>query len=91
MGIPITDWLQSSLIKDPVYFNKQARILKELVSNILKEEKGDKKMTALLIILAAIALLIIGYITYGSWLAKQWVSTPQEKLLLLRKRMALTM
>ena len=29
-------------------------------------------MTALLIIIAAIALLIVGYITYGSWLAKQW-------------------
>ena len=29
-------------------------------------------MTALLIILAAIVLLVIGYIGYGSWLAKQW-------------------
>ncbi|MCQ2576632.1 MAG: carbon starvation protein A, partial [Treponema sp.] len=29
-------------------------------------------MTALLIILAAIALLVVGYIFYGSWLAKQW-------------------
>ena len=29
-------------------------------------------MTALLIIIAAIALLVCGYIFYGSWLAKQW-------------------
>ena len=29
-------------------------------------------MTALLIILAAIVLLVIGYVFYGSWLAKQW-------------------
>ena len=36
-------------------------------------------MTALLIILAAIALLIIGYITYGSWLAKQWGIDPSRK------------
>lgn len=36
-------------------------------------------MTALFIILAAIALLIIGYITYGSWLAKQWGIDPSKK------------
>ena len=36
-------------------------------------------MTALLIILAAIALLVIGYITYGSWLAKQWGIDPTRK------------
>ncbi len=29
-------------------------------------------MTALLIILAAIVLLVLGYIFYGSWLAKEW-------------------
>ena len=34
---------------------------------------------ALLIILAAIALLVIGYITYGSWLAKQWGVDPNRK------------
>ena len=36
-------------------------------------------MTALLIILAAIALLFIGYVTYGSWLAKQWGIDPKRK------------
>lgn len=36
-------------------------------------------MTALLIILAAIALLFIGYVTYGSWLAKQWGIDPAKK------------
>lgn len=36
-------------------------------------------MTALLIILAAIVLLVIGYITYGSWLAKQWGIDPGKK------------
>lgn len=36
-------------------------------------------MTALLIILAAIALLIVGYISYGSWLAKQWGIDPSRK------------
>ena len=36
-------------------------------------------MTALLIILAAIVLLVIGYITYGSWLAKQWGVDPSRK------------
>ena len=35
-------------------------------------------MTALLIILAAIVLLVIGYITYGSWLAKQWGIDPKR-------------
>ena len=35
-------------------------------------------MTAVLIILAAIVLLVIGYITYGSWLAKQWGIDPKR-------------
>ncbi|MBR5742023.1 MAG: carbon starvation protein A [Firmicutes bacterium] len=34
---------------------------------------------AILIILAAIVLLVIGYITYGSWLAKQWGVDPKRK------------
>ena len=36
-------------------------------------------MTALLIILAAIALLFCGYVFYGSWLAKQWGIDPTKK------------
>ena len=36
-------------------------------------------MTALLIILAAIALLFCGYVFYGSWLAKQWGIDPAKK------------
>ncbi len=36
-------------------------------------------MTALLIIVAAIVLLIVGYVTYGSWLAKQWGIDPSKK------------
>lgn len=36
-------------------------------------------MTAVLIILSAIALLLIGYIFYGSWLAKQWGIDPSRK------------
>ena len=36
-------------------------------------------MTALLIILAAIVLLFIGYVFYGSWLAKQWGIDPSKK------------
>ena len=36
-------------------------------------------MTALLIILAAVVILIIGYVTYGSWLAKQWGIDPSRK------------
>ena len=35
-------------------------------------------MTAVLIILAAIVLLVIGYVTYGSWLAKQWGVDPKR-------------
>ncbi len=35
-------------------------------------------MTAVLIIIAAIILLIIGYVTYGSWLAKQWGLDPER-------------
>ncbi len=36
-------------------------------------------MEALLIILAAIVILIIGYVTYGSWLANQWGIDPSRK------------
>ncbi len=36
-------------------------------------------MTALLIIIAAIILLVVGYIYYGSWLAKQWGIDPTKK------------
>ena len=36
-------------------------------------------MTALLIILAAIVLLFLGYVFYGSWLAKQWGIDPNRK------------
>lgn len=36
-------------------------------------------MSAILIILAAIVLLIIGYVFYGNWLAKQWGIDPDRK------------
>lgn len=36
-------------------------------------------MTAILIIVAAIILLVIGYVYYGSWLAKQWGIDPTRK------------
>ena len=36
-------------------------------------------MTAVFIILAAIVLLVIGYVTYGAWLAKQWGVDPSRK------------
>ena len=36
-------------------------------------------MTALLIIVAAIALLLVGYFTYGSWLAKEWGVDPNRE------------
>ncbi len=36
-------------------------------------------MTALLIILVAIVLLVIGYVTYGNWLCKQWGIDPTRK------------
>lgn len=36
-------------------------------------------MTAILIIVAAIILLVIGYVFYGSWLAKQWGIDPDRK------------
>ncbi|HAG69391.1 MAG TPA: carbon starvation protein A [Lachnospiraceae bacterium] len=36
-------------------------------------------MNALLIIIAAIAILVVGYITYGSWLCKQWGIDPSKK------------
>ncbi len=36
-------------------------------------------MTALFIIIAAIALLFCGYVFYGSWLAKQWGIDPAKK------------
>ena len=42
-------------------------------------------MTALLIILAAIALLFIGYVVYGSWLAKKWGIDPARKTPALEK------
>ena len=36
-------------------------------------------MTAILIIVAAIVLLVLGYVFYGSWLAKQWGIDPSRK------------
>ena len=36
-------------------------------------------MTALSIIIAAIVLLVTGYVFYGSWLAKQWGIDPSRK------------
>ena len=36
-------------------------------------------MTALLIMIAAIVLLVCGYVFYGSWLAKQWGIDPKRK------------
>ncbi len=36
-------------------------------------------MTAILIIVAAIVLLVLGYIFYGSWLAKEWGIDPSRK------------
>ncbi len=36
-------------------------------------------MTALLIIVAALACLFAGYVFYGSWLAKQWGIDPKKK------------
>ena len=36
-------------------------------------------MTALIIIIAAIALLVVGYIFYGNWLCKQWGIDPKRK------------
>ena len=36
-------------------------------------------MTAILIILAAIVLLVVGYLTYGAWLAKEWGVDPTRK------------
>ena len=36
-------------------------------------------MSALLIVLAAIAILLVGYVVYGSWLAKQWGIDPRRK------------
>lgn len=36
-------------------------------------------MTAILIILVAIVLLVLGYVVYGSWLAKQWGIDPGKK------------
>ena len=35
-------------------------------------------MTAILIIVVAIVLLLIGYVGYGSWLAKQWGVDPRK-------------
>ena len=42
-------------------------------------------MTALLIILAAVVLLVIGYVFYGSYLAKQWGIDPGRKTPALEK------
>ncbi len=36
-------------------------------------------MTAVLIIIAACAMLFVGYVFYGSWLAKQWGIDPAKK------------
>ena len=36
-------------------------------------------MTAILIIVAAIILLVLGYVFYGSWLAKEWGIDPKRK------------
>ncbi len=36
-------------------------------------------MTAILIIVVAVVLLLIGYVGYGSWLAKQWGVDPAKK------------
>ncbi len=36
-------------------------------------------MTALLIIITAIVLLVVGYVTYGAWLAKQWGVDPNRE------------
>ena len=36
-------------------------------------------MNALLILIAAIVLLLAGYILYGGWLAKQWGIDPKRK------------
>ena len=36
-------------------------------------------MTALLIMLAAIAILFLGYVFYGRWLSKQWGIDPTRK------------
>ena len=36
-------------------------------------------MSAIVILLVAIALLAIGYVTYGSWLAKQWGVDPNRE------------
>ena len=36
-------------------------------------------MTPLLIIIAAIVILVIGYVTYGSWLSKQWGVDPTRE------------
>lgn len=44
-------------------------------------------MTALLIVVAAIVLLFIGYVFYGSWLANSGVSILPRRLLQLRRKM----
>ena len=35
-------------------------------------------MNAMLILLVAIACLVVGYLTYGRWLAKQWGVDPNR-------------
>jgi carbon starvation protein len=36
-------------------------------------------MSGIVILLVSIAVLVIGYVTYGSWLAKKWGVDPQKK------------
>ena len=36
-------------------------------------------MSGIVILLISVAVLIIGYVTYGSWLAKKWGVDPQKK------------
>lgn len=36
-------------------------------------------MSAILILVISIAILVIGYVTYGAWLAKQWGVDPAKK------------
>ena len=38
-------------------------------------------MNAMLVVIVGIIILIVGYIFYGGWLAKQWAITSNEFLL----------
>ena len=40
--------------------------------------KEERIMIAILIILAAVVLLALGYVFYGSWLAKEWGIDPSK-------------